>query len=411
MTDFPRVMTRRLFRVVNGGTPRADDEFWDGDVAWATPVDLGAAHGEVLSKTERTLTRAGLETGSRAVPDGSLILSTRAPIGYVSEAGKRMAFNQGCRGLVPRQELDSRFYRYTFVALAGELTSLGQGSTFTELPSDSLADFRIPAPPLPEQRAIADYLDAETARIDALIEKKRQLLELLKEGREARDESLALGRRESGLPEQRDIEGPLRSIPKAWRFERNKTFLREVVDLSTDGSEELLSVSHLTGVTPRTEKNVTMFMAESLEGYKRVRAGDLVINTMWAWMGALGVSPIDGIVSPSYGVYRFDEQVAHPDYFDAVFRSSAYIAEMTRYSTGVWTSRLRLYPEVFLSLRAPVPELSEQHRIAQAVRRQSERTSALAERLYRVVDLLTERRQALITAAVRGQIHLQEAKV
>ena len=69
----------------------------------------------------------------------------------------------------------------------------------------------------------------------------------------------------------------------------SRDFIREV-DTTTFGDEELLSVSHLTGVTSRSEKSVNMFMAESLEGYKRCEAGDLVINTLWAWMGAMGVA-------------------------------------------------------------------------------------------------------------------------
>lgn len=79
---------------------------------------------------------------------------------------------------------------------------------------------------------------------------------------------------------------------------------------SVSGNEELLSVSHKTGVTPRRLKNITMFKAESYAGYKLCRPGDLVVNTMWAWMAALGVSQHGGIVSNAYGVYRPRESVA-----------------------------------------------------------------------------------------------------
>ncbi|MCA1694545.1 MAG: restriction endonuclease subunit S, partial [Actinobacteria bacterium] len=195
-----------------------------------------------------------------------------------------------------------------------------------------------------------------------------------------------------------------------WRTLRNKVFLREIVDLSADRSEELLTVSHLTGVTPRAEKTeVTMFKAESTVGYKRCATGDLVINTMWAWMGALGVADRRGIVSPAYGVYRFDPDVADPSYFEFVFRSPSYVAEMTRHSKGVWSSRLRLYPEAFLNLRAPVPPLAEQRSIVDAIYQQTRGDTALRDLVRRSIALLRERRQALITDAVTGRLQALDA--
>ena len=82
----------------------------------------------------------------------------------------------------------------------------------------------------------------------------------------------------------------LAKIPEHWGENRAKCYYREVDERSTSGEEELLSVSHVTGVTPRSQKNVTMFKAESYVGHKICRPGDLVINTMWAWMAALGVA-------------------------------------------------------------------------------------------------------------------------
>src|SRR3972149_10918325 len=80
----------------------------------------------------------------------------------------------------------------------------------------------------------------------------------------------------------------LGKVPADWNVVRNKEIFKERDSLSVTGEETLLTVSHITGVTPRSEKNVNMFLAESNEGYKICHKGDLVINTMWAWMGALG---------------------------------------------------------------------------------------------------------------------------
>jgi type I restriction enzyme S subunit len=106
-------------------------------------------------------------------------------------------------------------------------------------------------------------------------------------------------------PEMKPTELPwLPELPAAWEIHRAKYSFREADDRSEQGNEELLSVSHKTGVTPRSQKNITMFMAESYEGHKVCRPGDIVVNTMWAWMAAIGVSRHVGIVSPAYGIYR-----------------------------------------------------------------------------------------------------------
>jgi type I restriction enzyme S subunit len=150
-------------------------------------------------------------------------------------------------------------------------------------------------------------------------------------------------------------------LPAHWGQLRAKCLFREVDEHSVTGSEELLSVSHLTGVTPRNQKSVTMFLAKSNIGHKICRPGDAVINTMWAWMGALGVSRYRGLVSPAYGVYR---PIAGcgilSGYVDQLLRTPVYVAEYQRRSTGVNSSRLRLYPEYFLKIPVVVPPLDEQ---------------------------------------------------
>lgn len=148
-------------------------------------------------------------------------------------------------------------------------------------------------------------------------------------------------------PEYKELGLPwLGQVPTHWNHLRAKHLFREMDERSVAGREELLSVSHLTGVTPRSQKTVTMFLAKSNVGHKICRPDDLVINTMWAWMGALGVARHAGIVSPSYGVYRpLTGCAILPRYADYLLRTPFYVADYQRRSTGVNSSRLRLYPE------------------------------------------------------------------
>jgi type I restriction enzyme, S subunit len=157
----------------------------------------------------------------------------------------------------------------------------------------------------------------------------------------------------------------LGEVPEHWKLTRNKEIFYERGELSESGAETLLTVSHITGVTPRSEKNVNMFMAETMVGYKHCRKGDLILNTMWAWMGALGTAKEDGICSPAYGVYapRAFMPYNHA-YFDYLYRTPKAVTEITRNSKGIVSSRLRLYPKDFFQILTALPSFAEQTAIA-----------------------------------------------
>jgi type I restriction enzyme S subunit len=200
----------------------------------------------------------------------------------------------------------------------------------------------------------------------------------------------------------------LGKIPTHWETERARWLFRERDIRSETGGEELLTVSHLTGVTPRSEKDVNMFEAETTEGYKLCEVGDLVINTLWAWMGAMGVAPMNGLVSPAYNVYQPDPRLL-PAYIDALVRLPVFAQEVTRFSKGVWSSRLRLYPEGFFEVYLPVPPLNEQRAVVEHLGRETAKLDSVRVTTERTIALLKERRAALIAAAVTGQIDVEAA--
>ena len=195
-------------------------------------------------------------------------------------------------------------------------------------------------------------------------------------------------------------------IPAHWKVRRNKRIFNERDDRSATGKEELLTVSHITGVSPRAEKNVGMFLAETLEGYKHCSAGNLVINTMWAWMGALGISTFDGIVSPSYNVYQLKSSEYLPRYYDYLYRIPNHVGEIIRWSKGVWHSRLRLYPDAFFGMSAITPPFREQTQIANFLDRKTGQIDELIRIKERRIELLQEQRTALINQAVTKGLDL-----
>jgi len=191
-------------------------------------------------------------------------------------------------------------------------------------------------------------------------------------------------------------------IPAHWDERRAKYSFKEIDERSQTGEEEMLSVSHITGVTPRSQKNVTMFKAESNIGQKFCQPGDLVINTMWAWMAALGVSRHAGIVSPAYGVYRpKDSESYDHHYLDHLLRVEGYRTEYICRSTGVRSSRLRLYPDKFLSMRVICPPIEEQKAISRFLRYQEFLFRKFILNRRHLGASLAERREAVTLEALQ----------
>jgi type I restriction enzyme, S subunit len=202
-------------------------------------------------------------------------------------------------------------------------------------------------------------------------------------------------------PEYKDSGLPwIGRIPSHWGLWRAKYLYREVDERSQTGEEELCSVSHKTGVTPRKE-NVTMFMAESTVGYKICRPNDLAINTLWAWMAALGVARQVGLVSPAYGVYRpHPDSELLPDFADKLLRIEEYKAEYIARSTGVNASRLRLYPDQFLRIPVLLPTREEQEGIARYLEGMDRSVRRFIRNRRRLIEVLNEQKQQLTQRAI-----------
>lgn len=195
----------------------------------------------------------------------------------------------------------------------------------------------------------------------------------------------------------------LGDVPRHWAIKRAKFLFQEVKDPSTDGSETLLSVSEYYGVRPRQEvieEGDWITRAETLEGYKKCQSGDLVINIMLAWKRGLGVTDTDGIVSPSYAVYRPKIEQVVPRYMHYLLRTDLYTGEFERNSTGIIKSRLRLYSDSFGDIDILLPSGSEQKTIADFLDRKTAQIDILIQKKQALIDLLREQQTALINRAV-----------
>jgi type I restriction enzyme S subunit len=170
--------------VVSGATPKTGvPKYWGGDVRWVTPNDMSRDHSQTLMGGERTLTRAGLSSCSaRLFPAGSVIVSSRAPVGYVAIAGVEMCTNQGCKTAVPPPEIDSKYLYWYLTYAKPDLEARASGTTFKEISAKRFAETEFRWPGLEEQQRIVTILEDHLSRVDsaehglrASVQRSRQL--------------------------------------------------------------------------------------------------------------------------------------------------------------------------------------------------------------------------------------------
>lgn len=313
--------------------------------------------------------------------------------------------------LRPRKDvIDDRFLVYYLNQI--DFSAYISGSTRDKLTQSQLGSIDVVYPDIDRQGAIASFLDAETARIDKLVEKKERQVELLHLRAKQAVFELVTGATVEGVIKVETGLHHIPRIPAHWSLLRAGYLFHEVSEPNIDDLP-VLSVSIHTGISDKQlddgERDRKVNLIEDRSSYKSVRPGYLAYNMMRAWQGAVGVSTVDGAVSPAYVVAKPTRDI-HSPYYQFLLRTPPFIEQMRQGSKGITDFRLRLYWEQFRLIMLPVPPLEEQRRIAAEAQRELAYADEVAAKITRSVALLREYRAALITAAVSGEIDIPSTR-
>jgi type I restriction enzyme S subunit len=259
-------------------------------------------------------------------------------------------------------------------------------------------------PSMKEQETIANYLESTTLKIESAIDQQQKMIDLLNERKQIIINNVVTKGLNPNVSMKDSGVDWIGEIPEHWEIKRGKFLFNIINEYSSTGEEELLTVSDRTGITPRSMKNVTMFMAESLVGYKKCKIGDICSNIMWMWHGAVGVTKYDGVISPSYGVYRQRELYYNGDYLDMLLRLPQLVKFYASRSTGLTESRLRLYPDDFMNIYFFVPPIEEQEMIVKRLKTICEPIESAIDAATQQIYLLQERKQIIINDVVTGKV-------
>lgn len=303
------------------------------------------------------------------------------------------------------------FYWYFYAAYLGNIFNGLGGGIRQNLSQTELLEFPVPDIPVTDQAAIVSFLDHETSRIDGLIEKKTRFIALLKEKRAAVIAHAVTKGIDPDAPMKNSGQDWLGRVPAHWDVLRIAALFREV-SRPADPTLPVLSVSIHDGVTDGEladeDRDRKVALSEDRTKYQGVAPGDLVYNMMRAWQGAFGAVTVKGLVSPAY-VVAAPVTTFRTKFIEHLLHTKSAAEEIRRFSRGIADFRMRLYWDHFRALKVCLPPLEEQDRILSEIDAETARIDGLIALTERSIDLLREKRAALITAAVTGKIDVRAA--
>jgi type I restriction enzyme S subunit len=355
-------------------------------IAWVSIGDM--SDGQPVVTTARRVSESGVASTRLPVGEpGTLLFAMYASVGAVGRLAIPATWNQALLGIEPRSGLcDERFIRYWLEHLRPSLGGLTRSTTQDNLNAEQVGNFPFPDTPLTEQRAIADYLDAETARIDALIAKKQQLIRLLEERFLARVDDECSG----------DDVALRRVIARFVDY-------RGATPEKTDQGVPLLTATHIKGGAVDHSLEPVFVSESTYVSWMRrgfPTRGDVLL-TMEAPLGEVAkITEARVALAQRLMLLKTDANRCMPEYLAFALRSTTMQDRLRAFATG--STALGIKADRLKGLPVPLPSLTRQAAIAAALRHEERAKMRVGRLLSHQLNLLVEHRQALIAAAVSG---------
>ncbi len=313
--------------------------------------------------------------------------------------------------ITPGPDLDGRFLARQFAAIGArdQFHVAANGITRFGLGGDAIRGSLFAIPPIYEQRAIAEFLDRETAKIDALVARKERLIELLQEKRTALITRAVTQGLDPNVPMKASGVEWLGEIPAHWEVYQGR-YLYRALNLPPQAEDAVVTAYRDGQVTLRANRRAEGYTFAVQEvGYQHVRAGDLVIQGMDAFAGAIGVSDSPGKCSPEYLVLEALVRDTDNRYFAAALRLMARRGYILVVCNAVRERAPRFRTPEFRNVFLPKPPETEQQLIRDFIDRETAKIDKLMAKVQDAIGCLKEFRIGLISATVTGKIDVRDA--
>lgn len=371
--DWDLKQVQDVFEIKTGSTPSTKkSEYWEnGNIIWVTPADMSKMKEINIKESDRRVTNKALkETNLNLLPKKSIILSTRAPVGYVALNSEEITFNQGCKGLVPKDHnmIDTSFYSYYLLSKRDRLQNLSGGSTFKELAKDTLKRIELPLPPLKEQQKISEILSTT----DKAIQKSDDMITKTEHLKKGVLEKLLT----KGIGHENFKNTPIGKIPTDWELINLKEILEveggyafKSKDYTKDGIP-LIRISNVSfgKVEMKDLVKVPISYVEKYEEYS-LKEGDIVmaltrpITGGGIKAGQIKRNHIPSLLNQRVGRLRIiDESIISPNFMFWTIFSDNFMNQMQK---GLVTmNQPNISPKQIGQFYVPLPPKMEQNKIA-----------------------------------------------
>ena len=384
-----------LGQVVGGGTPESNNtDYWGGDIYWATPKEITKLSSRYINKTERTITQDGLDRSSAKLhPIGTILLTSRASVGYPAINTIPMATNQGFQSLRPNNKLDTEYGYQCLLNSRNKLEKLSAGSTFLEISSKEVKKFKVVIPPLPEQKKIAAILTS----VDTVIEKTQAQIDKLKDLKTGMMQELLT----KGIGHTEFKDSPVGRIPVEWEIHQQG----DKADFS-NGRAYKLSEWEKEGTPVIRLQNLTGsgkdYYYSNLELPERqyCKNGDL----LYMWSATFGPHIWKG----SKAIYHYHIWKVTPD---ETTLTKSYLYYLLDYKTKQWKDEssngmgiLHVTKSAMESMLIAIPPIKEQQYISKTLEAIDKRINLSEEKFQLLKNTKKALMQDLLTGKVRVKI-------
>jgi Restriction endonuclease S subunits len=380
---------------------------------------------EMDNPTFRKIDRKDLK--NRCLRPGDLLIEKSGGSGDLNPVGfvVRYTDNQPavCSNFIARIRLkpcaDSNYFKYLFAAAYNtgiNKKSIKQTTGIQNLDTESYFSEKVPFPPLEDQKVIAAFLDQQTAKLDQLVEKKQRLIHLLQEKRQALITQAVTKGLDPNVPMKDSGIKWLGEVPAHWRIEKLKyhVYLNpETLSENTDPEQELLyiEIGNVSSYGEISDATYYLFKNAPSRARRKVRSEDVIISTVRTYLKAITYikdAPENLVVSTGFAVLRAKDQLLN-SFLGKYVRNEGFINEIVARSVGV------SYPAInaseLIELWVVIPPIEEQRAIVDWLNSRLSNIDKIITNIEKQIATIQEYRQALITAAVTGQIDVLREKL